>query len=42
MLHRSIVVKRNSAEALAFLMRDENTRNTLNDDRVFHVCYSEY
>lgn len=42
MLHKQIVVKRNAAEALAFLIKDEQVRNSISNDRVLHVCLNEH
>jgi len=42
MLHKQIIVKRNAAEGLAFLIKDENIRNGLSNDRILHVCLAEH
>ena len=42
LLHKAITVKRNSAEALAFLIKDENIRNAISNDRILHVCINEH
>jgi len=42
MLHRSINVKRSAAESLAFMIKDEATRDLLKDDRIMHVTLNEF
>eukprot|EP00347_Sterkiella_histriomuscorum_P004589 403359888 len=42
MLHKQIIVKRNAAEALAFLIKDEQIRNQITNDRILHVCLNEH
>jgi hypothetical protein len=42
LLHDSIIVKRNAAESLAFLIKDDNTRTNINNDRILHVSLNEY
>lgn len=42
-LHKSIIVKRNAAEGLAFLIKDEVTRNEhIKSDNILHICLSEH
>lgn len=41
-LHKQIIVKRNAAEALAFLIKDEQIRNSISNDRILHVCLNEH
>lgn len=41
-LHKQIFVKRNAAEALAFLIKDEQVRNAISNDRILHVCLNEH
>ncbi|CDW90750.1 ubiquitin carboxyl-terminal hydrolase family protein [Stylonychia lemnae] len=42
MLHKQVIVKRNSAEALAFLIKDEAIRNSITNDRVLHAALGEH
>ena len=42
LLHKQIIVKRNSAEAIAFLIKDEGIRNSITNDRIMHVCLNEH
>lgn len=41
LVSRNVLVKRYSAEALAFYIKDENVRNNIKDDRILTVCLSE-
>ena len=42
MLHKSLVVKRNSAEALAFMIKDQSIRDGITNDRLLHTCLNEH
>lgn len=41
LMSKTILVKRCAAEALAFLVRDDNVRTTITNDRVLQVCLGE-
>lgn len=40
-MSKAILVKRCAAEALAFLVRDDNVRAAISNDRVLQVCLGE-
>jgi len=42
MLYQDLIVKRNAAESLAFLIKDETSRNLIKDDRPLHVARNEF
>lgn len=40
--HKSYVVKRNIAEALAFLLKDSDVRESIQDDQVLQALVTEF